>query len=75
MRRSLPPLLACAIILGLCVTAHAADVPAVKLDDKLRFRAAEVRDVGTDRMLAPESRSVEPTITQPRPHIPLDISL
>ena len=34
MRRSLPPLLACAIILGLCVTAHAADLPAVKLDDK-----------------------------------------
>src|SRR5438105_1553805 len=34
VRRSLPPLLACAIILGLCVAAHAADVPAVKLDDK-----------------------------------------
>ena len=34
MRRSLPALLACAIILGLCATSHAADLPAVKLDDK-----------------------------------------
>jgi Amt family ammonium transporter len=40
VRRSLPALLACAIILGLCVTARAADVPAVKLDDKDKAQQA-----------------------------------
>src|SRR5207248_2087199 len=40
VRRSLPALLACAITVGAFATAHAADLPAVKLDDKEKVQQA-----------------------------------
>ena len=45
---------------------------SVELDDKLQWRAIEVGDVGTDRVLAPERKSFHLCTAQARPKFLLD---
>jgi hypothetical protein len=47
----------------------------IELDHQLGFRAAEVRNERSDGMLAPESRTAQPSIAKPRPQFPLRIRL
>src|SRR5690242_1312577 len=50
-------------------------LPAVELDDQPHLRAAEVRDVRTDRMLAAKLEAVKASITKERPQPALRLRL
>jgi len=50
-------------------------VATVQLDDQLGFSAAEVRDEGTDRMLATELEPAQLPIAQSKPQLPFCVRL
>jgi hypothetical protein len=50
-------------------------LPAVDLDDEMRFGTQEIHDIAVDRHLSPELQAVEPSIAQAEPEDTLGIRL